>query len=219
VKDYSQYEQQLKLVKHFGDRKGFLIDVGANDGIQFSNSRALLELGWKGILIEPNPKAFKKLAENTLGCVNAVPIKTALADENRIAKLWVPPEEEDPLGTQSTLIKTYGWTSYDTVVSRFNCLFPFPIDLLLVDAEGADYQILLGVDFKVSKPEVVVVEGVRKGNFHNSRLIEELMFRNGYKPFLHEDSFTGFAPYEEDNSIIMGTSLVGIDMWFIRNAV
>lgn len=43
------------------DGKGYVLDIGAFDGVTFSNSRALVERGWRALLIEPSPYAFAKL--------------------------------------------------------------------------------------------------------------------------------------------------------------
>ena len=40
---------------------GFYIDIGANDGLNASNTYIFEQLGWKGVCIEPQPDVFKKL--------------------------------------------------------------------------------------------------------------------------------------------------------------
>lgn len=59
--NYSQNQEQEAILNHFGDFKGSFIDIGANDGVTLSNTRALAELGWCGVLVEPSPQAFAKL--------------------------------------------------------------------------------------------------------------------------------------------------------------
>ena len=48
----------------FRNNKGTFIDVGANDGIKYSNSFAFSKLGWKGICIEAHPDYYKICCEN-----------------------------------------------------------------------------------------------------------------------------------------------------------
>jgi FkbM family methyltransferase len=62
--NYSQNSEQDIILNYFGDRKGTFLDLGANDGITLSNTRALADLGWTGVLVDASPKAFKKLQEN-----------------------------------------------------------------------------------------------------------------------------------------------------------
>ncbi len=58
---YSQNNEQEIILSYFKDKIGTFLDCGANDGETFSNVRALALKGWKGVLIEPHPEAFKRL--------------------------------------------------------------------------------------------------------------------------------------------------------------
>ena len=60
---YAQYGEEDFLDVFFKDRIGYLCDIGAADGMRYSNSRSLLEKGWSGLLIEPNKSNFAKLVE------------------------------------------------------------------------------------------------------------------------------------------------------------
>lgn len=77
MKDYSQNGEQRQILDYFGYRfdkhgevmvapraPGTVLDVGSNDGILLSNSRALIELGWSAVLVEPAETAFAKLLAN-----------------------------------------------------------------------------------------------------------------------------------------------------------
>jgi FkbM family methyltransferase len=58
---YSQNSEEDVILDYFGNFKGHLLDIGANDGITLSNSREMIVRGWGGVLVEPSPTAFKKL--------------------------------------------------------------------------------------------------------------------------------------------------------------
>lgn len=60
---FSQSNEEEHILKYFGDHIGTFVDIGANDGVTFSNTRALAIRGWRGVCIEPAPKAFHKLKE------------------------------------------------------------------------------------------------------------------------------------------------------------
>jgi FkbM family methyltransferase len=62
--DYSQYEEQLHIKEFFGDKVGTFLDVGAADGITFSNVYQLLLDGWSGVSIEPEVTTFRQLINN-----------------------------------------------------------------------------------------------------------------------------------------------------------
>lgn len=44
-----------------------LIDIGAHDGVTFSNSRALMQLGWAGVMVEPSPLPLSHLVDTYAG--------------------------------------------------------------------------------------------------------------------------------------------------------
>lgn len=59
---YSQYDEEHILDFFFKKKKdGFVVDIGAADGVSNSNSRKLILDGWSGLLVEPNPNNYNKL--------------------------------------------------------------------------------------------------------------------------------------------------------------
>ena len=73
LKSFSQYGQDefldTFLFKNFKD--GFYVDIGAYDGITFSNThRFNIFHNWSGINIEPLPAVFKKLKQNRNSDIN-----------------------------------------------------------------------------------------------------------------------------------------------------
>lgn len=65
---YSQHDEDgiiLSLLEKEGKEfNGVILDVGANDGIMYSNSRMFIEdYNWKGVLIEPTKDCVDKLNE------------------------------------------------------------------------------------------------------------------------------------------------------------
>jgi FkbM family methyltransferase len=56
--NYSQNQEQETILNYFGDHIGTFVDLGANDGETFSNTRALALKGWKGVLIDCSPTAI-----------------------------------------------------------------------------------------------------------------------------------------------------------------
>lgn len=64
VIDYSQYQEQLYIKEFFKDHIGSFLDVGAADGIEFSNVYQLLLDGWSGVSVEPETQTFRRLINN-----------------------------------------------------------------------------------------------------------------------------------------------------------
>ena len=53
----------------FKNKPGVFIDVGAHDGVRFSNSYSYSQIGWKGICIEAHPDYYdlcKKIVKTVI---------------------------------------------------------------------------------------------------------------------------------------------------------
>src|SRR5215831_897933 len=88
--DYSQYGQALLLQQLIADdTPTVLVDIGANDGICGSNSRALIEKGWGGVLLEPLPRPFEKLRLNTRAFPAVTLMRTAVSHDSGQAPLFI----------------------------------------------------------------------------------------------------------------------------------
>jgi FkbM family methyltransferase len=59
---YSQNNEEEVILFYFQDKVGSFLDIGAFDGKTYSNTLKLVELGWSGTCIEPDPAAFKQLS-------------------------------------------------------------------------------------------------------------------------------------------------------------
>jgi FkbM family methyltransferase len=73
---YSQYLQDIFVDIVFFNKKenGYFIDIGAYDGIKFSNTYYFeKKYQWQGIAVEPNKEVFKKLKQSrTCNLINGV---------------------------------------------------------------------------------------------------------------------------------------------------
>lgn len=61
---YSQNDEEEFILKAFGAYRGHFLDIGAFDNITFSNTRKLQELGWSGVLVEPDPRNICKILQS-----------------------------------------------------------------------------------------------------------------------------------------------------------
>lgn len=147
--NYSQNNEQEIILNYFGDFKGRFLDIGAYDGVGFSDTRALLELGWSGVLVEPNPFNLVELIKNsrpfgtkaTIFCAAVIPYKrySQLFLDNREGRNWA----------SSTVLECIAG-NYDKEappvmvpsleVSEFEPFGPF--DFINIDAEWSDWAIL-----------------------------------------------------------------------------
>jgi len=147
----------------------WVIDVGANDGVVISNSLPFIERGWRGIMIEPAPAVYKKLIANHGHRKNVTCLQIACCDKAGEADLYIGSDGEE--GFMSTLCTLEnGWFDFarsstlvkvqtDTLTNVLKQHHaPARPGLLLVDCEGMDYEVLLGLDFEQFRPAVIVTE-------------------------------------------------------------
>jgi FkbM family methyltransferase len=178
---YSQNDEQAIIMKYFGDRRGRLLDIGANDGVTLSNSRALMLSGWEGVLVEPSPKAFARL-QNVYSSTSAVLLEVCVGPETRVIEFWesgafehtgpdvallscINPKEKERWGEKvafepikvqqlsfKSLLKSI-WAHIE-VESVEDLKFQF----INIDAEGMDYEILQQIDLNAVGCECFCIE-------------------------------------------------------------
>ena len=174
---YSQYGQDLflrKLLSFLPYKPQFLyIDIGAHDGITFSNSFFLDELDrWNGICIEANSSVFPQLIKNRKSeCLNL-----AISDNNGVTLFLKNDGYSEMLsGIASKIprkhlkrirreqIENSGRTTevfVDTLTLNELCRAReiSEIDLLLLDVEGAEKSIIGSIDFEILRINIICVE-------------------------------------------------------------
>jgi FkbM family methyltransferase len=140
---YSQQNEQDFILEFFAKEKaGFFIDIGAGDGFNGSNVRALWEKGWMGMFIEPNKIAFKQLLEVYGSGERAILVHAAICTANGPVKFY-----EHPTSGWSSLEPCLGdpkdYHAHTVLGLRLESLnIPWKIDFLSIDAEGKDLEIL-----------------------------------------------------------------------------
>lgn len=174
MKDYSQNGEQKIILEYFGDFVGVLLDIGANDGVTLSNSRALIEKGWIAHLVEPSPSAFKMLIETSED--DAYLFNFAIGTYTGKATFY---ESGAHLGTGDTALlsslkqdETKRWkketfTPIEVDVFRYEDtpFYGMKFDFITIDAEGMDYEILIQIDLTDTKMVCVEFNGKNAGDF------------------------------------------------------
>lgn len=171
-------------------KKGVFVDVGAHDGISFSNTYFLeRQLEWSGIAIEPIPEIFEKLKANRKcqvinGCISSVPGKakfyriTGYAE--MLSGLYNEYDSRHLMRIQREIQQHGGSVEVQDVMSfSFNQLLHdhqiFHIDYLNIDVEGAELSILKSIDFKTFDISVISCEN----NYRDYR-IPKFLKKAGY---------------------------------------
>lgn len=187
-------------------RDGFFVEIGASDGIFYSNTYLLeTEYNWKGICAEPVPEKYELLCknrQNSMCCNNAVYSesgKDVIFDIANNFDLLSGISENidchkhhvDDNKTQ-IIIKTI---SMNDLLSTFNA--PLFIDYLSIDTEGSEFEILKTVDFEKYTFGLIDVEH----NYIEPRRtqIRELLLLNGYE-FIKQNDFDDCYKHVSMNS-------------------
>jgi len=172
-----------------GKKNGVFVDVGAFDGITFSNTYILEKMGWNGLAIEPMPSAYEKLVMNRRcatvnGCVApASGRRLYRAITGYLEQLSGLADEYDPRHMERITreIGVHGGNYTDIEVECYNLNKLLEdhgtrqVDYLSIDVEGLEYKILEGLDVSRFHVSVIGVEN----NFKDWRT-PALMKKKGF---------------------------------------
>tara|TARA_B110000503_G_C7038358_1_gene367130 strand:+ start:212 stop:886 length:675 start_codon:yes stop_codon:yes gene_type:complete len=173
----------LKLIEIVNRRNGYYVEIGANDGKAQSNTLALELLhGWHGILIEPIKETHRKLLKNRNNRRNRI-VRSACVSfgfPSESLTLAVSNLMSTPLGVESDIVDptkhaTSGlkWVTpdnsapsliYEEVPARpMNKILtqahaPQRMNLLSLDVEGAEIEVLKGIDFNFYRFDWILIE-------------------------------------------------------------
>jgi FkbM family methyltransferase len=180
----SQFGQTDFVLKSLSGRtNGYFVELGADDGVQTSNT-LLLErsFGWSGICIEPVANRYQLLKQNRRcqtdpRCVSGVSGERVVFKVDRSATVF---------SGITDYMSTYRDRSGDTielvtvtlteVLNDHNA--PSVIDYLSLDTEGSEFQILSGCDMTRYRFRVITVEHNHEET--KRRKIRELLQLHGY---------------------------------------
>jgi len=162
---YAQNGEDVLLWRALGHVKhGFYIDVGANDPVEHSVTKAFYERGWRGISIEPLPSFHQAFEEQRPHDVNLAIAAGATDGELTLYDVpavrgWASPEasvaemhraEGHEVAEITVPVRTLASVCAEHVQGE--------IHFLKVDVEGFEGEVLRGMDFARWRPWVLVIE-------------------------------------------------------------
>lgn len=192
----------LKLLLLGAKDKGIFVDIGAHDGIVFSNTWLFEQLGWDGVCIEPNPDVYNRLKQNR----NCITVNKAVSDKSGrmafrkingysamlsglIDNIQEAQEKqlEQELAEHGGCIEeiTVEVDTLENILSEYYDKIP-QIDFCSIDVEGAEWNILKTIDFEKLEIKIMVVE-----KNYDERVVHDYMRSKGYYVFstIQDDYF------------------------------
>lgn len=192
---HSQFGEDDIIIKYFNEKygsgyKGSLLDIGANDGVFISNSRALINKGWFADLVEPAAIPFKKLKKTYEYNSNVKLHESAISNIDGKTIFYESSSlySEADSGLLSTIVESekkrlmqYGirYTQYEIETITFNTFKKQALcpgwDFISCDTEGNDYIILEQINLEEINCKCLCIE-------HNSVDIEKyIKYAEQYK--------------------------------------
>lgn len=199
IAGYYSQKGQDKLLNEiiFKYKKGgVFVEIGAHDGISFSNSYFFEKnLAWTGICIEPNPNTFNKLQANR-NCIceqicisNSNIKKPFLLCSGYMLEMYsglfdnYNPKHLDRIDAEMHIFggdKQIVWVDCCTLKSLFEKYMITHIDFLSIDIEGGEEEALQSIDFDTVTIDIIVVE-----NNFNETILKEYLKDKGYELKAH----------------------------------
>lgn len=165
----SQHGEDRWLERHFrGTPEGVFVEVGAHDGLTLSNTYRLEQLGWRGVLVEPDPERAAAARVNrprshVFECACLAPSAPPEIMFHKVV-------EFDAMSTATMTdfhldrLRDAGYsTSTFTVrVRPLDALLEEAglsrVDFVSIDVEEGEIEVLRGFDLCRWRPRVVMVE-------------------------------------------------------------
>lgn len=178
-KSHSELGQDLiiLLLANFKN-SGVFIEIGANDGINCSNSKLLEDdFDWRGIVSEPNPKYSKILSNRN--CFVDFNIVHSKSQE----KLYINDLSSLSYVSKRKTSKKGSWVTtitLDELIDQYFLPDQVEIDFVSIDTEGHEVEILSKFPFNKWNIGYFIIEH----NYKHEKSIDSLMLQAGYIRFL-----------------------------------
>lgn len=165
---YSQNNEEQFILSHFENaNNGRFLDIGAFDGKTFSNTLALLERGWSGVMVEPSPSVIPALHKNIEQYAGRVTVieKAIVTGESGVYTFH--DSQGDAVGTLndahrdkwSTAIQYRPLSVIGINVNEFFDLVGFNFDFVNIDIEGNNLELIKAINWeKMQSVSMICVE-------------------------------------------------------------
>ena len=185
MKFNSQLDQDKWVLSVIGEKTdGFFVELGACDGLYYSNTLYFEQKGWSGICIEPNDIYFEKLKSNRKCYVS----NSLISSEKNKQVEFILNNAASSINdnTIGPFTKSHGYKIVNKITSTLNDVLdfynsPLIIDYLSLDVEGHEYEIIKNFNFDKYKFRCITVEHNEPHIGDELQIkIRTLLEKNGY---------------------------------------
>ncbi|WP_411285054.1 FkbM family methyltransferase [Lapillicoccus sp.] len=212
---YGQNREDVVLWRALGSiPHGRYVEVGANDPVSLSITKAFYDRGWNGISVEPDPEFVEKLraARPRDHVVNAAvtPQEGEVAfhvfpgtglstlddqvSDQHVADGWERREIQVRGTRLSDIVTEHGYDEGD-------------VHFLIVDVEGAEADVLSTIDLTIWRPWVLVIESTAPLSTRSTHeMWEPAVLAAGYDACLFDGVSRFYVAHERAEELAAGLS-------------
>ena len=204
---YAQNYEDVMLFRALrGIEHGFYIDVGAQDPVDDSVTKAFYEKGWRGINIEPVTHWFQRLVTDRPHDIN---LQVAVSDSP--GKLHLFEVMDSGLSTTDPdFAKRHAQAGYQIRESDVDCLTldnicksqqVGEVHFLKIDCEGSEAAALRGLSLERIRPWVILLEATAPNSQQPVYMEWEPLLTGGGYHFVYEDGLNRFYVADEHGEL------------------
>lgn len=159
----TQIKDLANIYRKFLPEKGWFVDVGAYDGVKYSNTKMLADNGWNGLCIEPlyHDRCMQAHKNNVIVEPCAVGATSGEVD------IYIGEAISTTSENMYRLFQKKGWIgnvpkktvrqeTLESLLVKHN--IPIGFELLDIDVEGSEWEVLGNFPIQKWMPQMVIIE-------------------------------------------------------------